>query len=234
MPRTARLAPGGIIHHVLNRGVGKTRLFRSQKDYAAFQRCLIDAQQIVPMRVLGYCIMPNHWHLLLWPQEDGELARFMMWLTNTHVRRWLTAHEQVGSGHLYQGRYKSFAMQDDGHFWTVDRYIARNALRAKMVERAQDWPWSSVGQSSLAADLQVPLAPPPEPRRADWLEWVNRPQTADEEAAIVQCIRQDRPYGEERWKRRTMKSLGWSEPKRPGRPRTQRGEREAKSAAVPV
>ena len=136
MPRTARLAPGGIIHRVLSRGVGKTKLFGSQKDYAAFQRCLIEAQQIVPMRVLGYCIMPNHWHLLLWPQEDGELARRMMWLTNTHMRRWLTAHQQVGSGHLYQGRYKSFAMQDDEHFWTVDRYIARNAVRAKMVELA--------------------------------------------------------------------------------------------------
>jgi putative transposase len=93
MPRTARIAPGGIIHHVLNRGVGKTRLFRSRKDHEAFQRCLLQTLDAVPMRILGYCVMPTHWHLLLWPRKDGELARFMMRLTNMHVRRWLTAHD---------------------------------------------------------------------------------------------------------------------------------------------
>ena len=87
----------------------------------------------MPMRVLGYCVMPNHWHPMLWPAKDGELARFMMRLTNTHVRRWLTAPDPIGSGHLYQGRYKSFAMQDDDHLATVARYIERNARRANLV-----------------------------------------------------------------------------------------------------
>jgi REP element-mobilizing transposase RayT len=96
MPRTARIAPGGIIYHVLNRGVGRTTLFRSRKDYQAFQRCMIQTLEAVPMRILGYCIMPNHFHLILWPKKDGDLARFMMRLTNMHVRRWLTFHEQVG------------------------------------------------------------------------------------------------------------------------------------------
>ena len=151
MPRKSRVAPGGFIYHVLNRGVGKTKLFRSRKDYEAFQRCLIHTSQNAPMRVLGYCVMPNHWHLLLWPAKHGDLARFMMRLTNTHVRRWLTAHQQVGSGHLYQGRYKSFAVQDDDHLTTVDRYVQRNALRANLVARAEQWPWSGVGQSQLSA-----------------------------------------------------------------------------------
>src|SRR5579862_3752482 len=187
MPRTARLAPGGIIYHVLNRGVGQTKLFRSRKDYLAFQVCLTQALERTPLRLLGYCVMPTHWHLLLWPSEDGELARFMMWLTNTHVRRWLTAHGQVGSGHLYQGRFKSFAMQNDDHLHTVDRYISRNALRANLVDRAEDWPWSGVGQGQLPAEYQLPLSAPPHPRRADWLDWVNQPQTAAEEAAIRRC-----------------------------------------------
>jgi putative transposase len=65
MPRTARIAPGGIVYHVLNRGVGRGKLFRTRKDYEAFLRCLLEAQEKVPMRVLGYCVMPNHWHLLL-------------------------------------------------------------------------------------------------------------------------------------------------------------------------
>ncbi len=230
MPRTARIAPGGLIYHVLNRGVGRTKLFATRKDYQAFQRCLIDTLAQEPMRVLGYCVMPNHWHLLLWPQREGELAAFMMRLTNTHVRRWLTAHKQVGSGHLYQGRYKSFAMQDDAHFSTVERYVARNAVRADLVKRAEQWPWSSVGQDVLDPELRVPLAPGPLKRRGDWLEWVNQPQTPAEQEAIRRCIRQSRPFGDDRWLKRTMVRLGWSEPGKPGRP----SKRPAKPGAVPV
>jgi putative transposase len=171
------------------------------------------------MRVLGYCVMPNHWHLLLWPQEDGELAHFMMRLTNMHVRRWLTAHGQVGRGHLYQGRYKSFAMQDDDHLSTVLRYVERNAVRANLVARAQDWPWSGVGQSALPAELRLAIHSGPIPRRGDWMEWLNAPRTAAEEQLIRQCLTQGRPYGTPRWIERMMTPLGWREPIRPGRPR---------------
>ena len=230
MPRIARIAPGGIIHHVLNRGVGKSKLFRTRKDYEAFQRCLIETCEIVPMRVLGYCVMPNHWHLLLWPRKDGDLARFMMRLTNTHVRRWLTAHDQVGTGHLYQGRYKSFAVQDDAHFSTVDRYIQRNALRTRQADRAEQWPWSAAGQTTLPPELQVELTKSPIARRDDWLEWVNAPQTPAEEEAIRGCIRQGRPFGSDPWMKRTMTRLGWREPAPRGRPRKQKDKRQKVSA----
>jgi putative transposase len=222
MPRIARIAPGGIIYHVLNRAVGGSRLFASRKDHEAFQRCLTQTLAAVPVRVLGYCVMPNHWHLLLWPRQDGELARFMMRLTNMHVRRWLTAHGQVGSGHLYQGRYKSFAIQNDQHLAIVDRYIARNALRAKLVQRAELWPWGGIGQWQLGDALRVPLCDWPIPRRGDWIDWVNLPQTAAEEEAIGRCIKQGRPYGSERWIGGTMKRLGWREPGKAGRPRKAR------------
>jgi putative transposase len=222
MPRTARIAPGEIIYHVLNRGVARTRLFRSRKDYEAFQRCLIEAREKVPLRILGYCVMPNHWHLLLWPAADGELAKFMMQLTNTHVRRWLTAHDQVGTGHLYQGRYKSFATQSDEHLSTVDRYIARNALRAKLAARAELWPWSAIGQSLLPEELRVPLSATPVKRRDDWISWVNKPQTTAEEAAIRRSIKESRPFGDDQWLKQTMQHLGWREPARPGRRRKQK------------
>ena len=171
------------------------------------------------MRVLGYCVMPTHWHLLLWPRKDGDLARFMMVLTNTHVRRWLTAHDQVGSGHLYQGRYKSFALQDDDHLSTVARYVERNALRAKLVTRAELWPWCGVGQDVLAEGLRVGLTPWPIARRRDWIEWLNLPQTSAEEEAVRTCIRQNRPYGEKKWMEQKMQKLGWQEPAKAGRPR---------------
>ena len=215
---------------MLNRGAGKTKLFQTRKDHVAFQHCLIEALERNPIRLIGYCVMPTHWHLLLWPRRDGELAAFMMWLTNTHVRRWLSAHGQVGRGHLYQGRYRNFAVKSDEHLSTVDRYIARNAVRAKLAGRAELWPWSAVGQGQLEAELRVPLAPGPVKRRQDWLKWVNQPQTAAEEAAMRRCIRQSRPFGDDRWLSRTMRQLGWTEPRPPGRPRKQ----VLKSGAVPV
>src|SRR6185437_14936319 len=176
MPRTARIAPGGIIYHVLNRGVGKSTLFRSRRDFEAFQRCLVRTLDVAPMRVLAYCVMSNHWHLVLWPRNDGELAKFMLRLTITHARRWLIHRQQVGTGHLYQGRYKSFATQDGPHLSTVCRYVERNALRAGLVKSSGDWPWSSGGQAQLPAELQVVLEKHPAMSRADWRAWVDRPQ----------------------------------------------------------
>lgn len=125
MPRSARKAPGGVVFHALNRGVGRRTLFHKDQDYAAFERILERALSIVPVRLLAYCLMPNHWHLLLWPRRDGELAAFMQRLTTTHVRRWHRHRHTDGRGHLYQGTYKSFPVQEDAHFLTVARYVER-------------------------------------------------------------------------------------------------------------
>ncbi len=145
MPRTGRVAAGGIIYHVLNRGNGRRKLFRKEADYRAFVDLLGEAVARVPMRVLGFCLMPNHWHLILWPHDDGDLSRFMRWLSNTHVRRYHQHYHSYGQGHIYQGRFKSFPVKDDGHLLTVLRYVEANPLRAKMVKRAEDWWWSSLG-----------------------------------------------------------------------------------------
>jgi putative transposase len=208
-----------LVYHVLNRGVGRMKLFRSDRDYAAFMRALIDTLEIVPMRVLFFCIMPNHWHLVLWPERNGELARFMMRLTITHVRRWLEYRGLVGTGHVYQGRYKSFAVEADDHLLRLGRYVERNPLRARLVQRAQDWKYSSLGQAALAAKLRVPLCPCPVDLPAHWITLVNRPQSAVEEEAMRRSIAQDRPLGGERWMNQTMRRLGWREPLKRGRPR---------------
>jgi putative transposase len=219
MPRSARIAPGGVVYHVLNRGVGRMTLFRSKRDYTAFIQSMIDSLAASPMRIIAYCIMPNHWHLMVWPQKDHDLAKFMMRLTITHVRRWVEYRRVVGTGHVYQGRYKSFAMQSDEHLTNVARYVERNALRAGLAKRAELWPYSSIGQELLEPALRVPLSDWPVPRRADWMQWVNRPQTPGEEEAIRRCIMQNRPYGSDAWVRRAMTKLGWREPLARGRPR---------------
>ena len=116
-----------MVFHVLNRGVARMQLFEKPADYQAFEQVLRDALDPSPMRICAYAVMPNHWHLLLWPQCDGELAMFMQRLTITHVRRWQEHRGYAGLGHVYQGRYKSFPVQSDDHFWAVARYVERNA-----------------------------------------------------------------------------------------------------------
>ena len=131
MPRTARASAGGYCYHVLNRGNARQEVFHKNADYEAFRRLMIEASARLPMRVVGYCLMPNHFHLVLWPHEDGDLSRFMQWLLTSHVRRY---HRHYGgSGHVWQGRFKSPVIEADEHLLTVMRYVEANPLRASMV-----------------------------------------------------------------------------------------------------
>src|ERR1051325_2400699 len=165
MPRGRRNACGGVIYHVLNRAVARIKIFRSQGDYLAFERTLEEAHRRLAVPILAYCVMPTHWHLVLYPKRDGDLSEFMYWLTLTHVQRWRTSHDTIGDGPLYQGRFKSFAIQDDSHLLTVLRYVERNPLRARLVRRAEEWKWSSLhrrvdgtveGSGEHTAELQSP------------------------------------------------------------------------------
>ena len=136
MPRNPRASQGGYCYHVLNRGNGRQTLFHKNGDFAAFVTLLRQAGERVPMRLLAYCLMPNHFHLALWPRGDGDLSDYMGWLLTAHVRRY---HQHYhGSGHVYQGRFRSFPIQEDDHLLTVLRYIERNPVRAALVQQAQD------------------------------------------------------------------------------------------------
>src|SRR5438128_247415 len=134
MPRTARAAVGGYCYHVINRGNARAEVFHHADDYHRFVGLLRSACVQVPMRVLAYCLMPNHFHLVLWPPGDDDLAAWMQWLLTTQVRRYRRRYG--GSGHVWQGRFKAFPIQEDEHLLTVIRYVERNPLRASMVARA--------------------------------------------------------------------------------------------------
>jgi REP-associated tyrosine transposase len=210
MGRPLRASVGGYIYHALNRGNGRGTIFHKQADYQAFERVLCEAQEHVPgLRLLAYCLMPNHWHLVLWPTADGELSDFLHWLTLTHTQRWHVHCGNVGGGHLYQGRFKSFPMQNDEHFLTVCRYVERNALRAGLVKRAQDWRWGSLSRRLRGAEPERPiLSRGPLPWPSDWLRWVNAVQSEGELAAIRRCAERGQPYGGQIWTKRTAGRLG--------------------------
>jgi putative transposase len=185
MPRTARAADGGIIYHVLNRGNGRMGIFRKPGDYQAFVELLIVAKVRAKVELFGFCLMPNHWHLVLRPKEDSDLAAYLSWLSNTHVKRY-RAHYRRTSGHLYQGRYKSFPVEEEHYFLRLMRYVEANPLRAKLVERAQDWEWSSAGcGSELSAKM---LDAWPVDRPSSWLSMVNRPLPESEAKRLKESL----------------------------------------------
>lgn len=218
MNRRPRFGSGNFIYHVLNRAVGRATIFSLEGDYLAFERVIEEARQQVPVRLLSYTIMPNHWHLILWPKEDGDLSEFMRWLTATHTQRWHTAHGTSGTGPLYQGRFKSFPVQGDEHFYTVTRYVERNALRANLVTRAEAWRWSSLWQVSQER-TDVTLHHWPLERPETWIAFVNQPQTEAELAALRIAVRRGTPFGATQWQQRTAKRLGIESSLRPvGRP----------------
>jgi putative transposase len=213
-----------MIFHVINRGVGRRCIFEKKEDYAAFERVLAHALKAEPVDLLSYCLMPNHWHLLLRPGHDEQLGKFMQRLTMTHTRRWQEHYNQVGVGHLYQGRFKSFPVQGNGHFLTVARYIERNALRSGLVERAEFWRWSSLWRRMVpavdATMASLTLAPWPVESAVDWLTWVNEPQGAKELEALRLSLNKGKPFGDEPWQASVTARLGLeSSHRRTGRPR---------------
>ena len=202
----------------MNRGVRRLRLFDGVGDYLAFLRTLAEAQQQIELRVLAYCVMPNHFHLVVWPHEDGVLPRFMRLFTGTHGKRWHGWRKSTGTGSVYQGRYRAFPVQTDDHFLTVCRYVERNPLRAGLVRRAEDWPWSSLAarcRNRHIVELTTwPVLPP-----SHWLSVVNGDESAGDVAAIRAAAQRRVPFGDAPWREQTAHRLGLTAGLRPpGRP----------------
>ncbi len=220
MPRQPRNALGGQVYHVLNRANARVQIFDNNEDYQLLESVLEEAVEKFEMRLLAYCIMPNHWHLVLYPHKDGDLSEFMKWLTNTHTKRWHALKKTTGEGHLYQGRFKSFIVQNDRYFLTLIRYVERNAKKANLVKRAENWKWSSVWRRESGTVKQKKfLSSWPVPEPEDYLLLLDEPQTHEEET-IEKSIQRDRPYGEEGWVSGIVKKLGLQSTMRPrGRPK---------------
>ena len=168
--------------------------------------------------------MPNHWHLVVWPVGDGDLSEYIRWLTVTHTQRWHAAHRTSGTGALYQGRFKSFPVQEDEHFLTVCRYVERNALRARLAGQAEAWRWGSLWHRGVR-NRHVTLDEWPIPRPRTWRELVNRPHTDAELEALRRSVVRGAPFGAPDWQQRTASDLGLESTLRPrGRPRKPRSE----------
>lgn len=229
MPRRPRIATGGYVYHVLNRGVGRMALFHDDADYLAFLRILAKAGEDRPgIGLLAYCLMPNHWHMVLKPSQDGQLSDFMRWLTVTHTQRWHAHRQSAGSGPVYQGRFKSFPVQEDNHCLMLLRYVERNALSAGLAAHAQDWRWGSLWQREqvkrnagvLDSGTWPMLASWPVDRPRRWVEMVNRPLSDAQADAVKRSLHRSAPLGDAAWMTHTARTLSLESTLRPrGRPR---------------
>jgi putative transposase len=207
---------------VFNRGNQKARLFHCAADYGAFIDYMREAQERIELPLLAVCLMPNHLHLVVRPRRDGDLASWISWLFTTHVRR---HHRNYGTtGRLWQGRFKTSLIQQDHHLLAVLRYVERNALRSKLVARAEDWRWGSLmWRDSDAPPLALTPSPVELPRW--WKEFVNQPMTEAELLAVRECVNRQRPFGSPDWVEASAKRDGLEQTLAPiGRPRRKRRE----------
>ena len=199
MVRLARIVIPGVAHHVTQRGNRKQEVFFSGADYAAYRALVAEACAASGVRCLAWCLMPNHVHLILLPQTEDGLRAALADAHRRYSRRINAAHGWTG--YLFQGRFASYPM-DDAHLMTAIRYVELNPVKAKLVARAEDWPWSSArahvsGESDGLTDLGGLAAV-----HRNWRAMLRHgleagDLSADAEAAIEAHQRSGRPLGGE-------------------------------------
>ncbi|HAS84760.1 MAG TPA: hypothetical protein DCS23_01650 [Candidatus Yonathbacteria bacterium] len=221
MPRNARVDVGGEIYHVINRANGRLQIFDKDADYELFEQLLLDTKELFDMRILAYELMPNHWHLVLHPKNDGDLGAFMHRLSNAHTRKVHALTNTNGSGHLYQGRYKSFLVDSENYLLAVIKYIERNALRAKLVRNCEDWQWGGAWRRIYGTPEQKKfLDKIPTELPNDYIKWVNTADKVDDLKMIRTSVNKSIPYGRDKWvDKMVLKYHLESTLKSPGRPK---------------
>ncbi|PIR46303.1 MAG: hypothetical protein COV07_04360 [Candidatus Vogelbacteria bacterium CG10_big_fil_rev_8_21_14_0_10_45_14] len=225
MGRALRVDNADQIYHVINRSNGRIKIFHKQKDYLAFENIMADALELFKIRLYSFEIMPNHWHLVISPEVDGEMSRFVGWLTLTHTQRYHAHKGTTGNGHLYQGRYKSFIVEKESYFYTLCRYVERNAVRAGLVRKATDWRWGSAWVrkfGTLKQKKMLTVCPDGLPDNYD--DSLNESDESDNSKTELETIRRSvnkgNPLGKREWVAQVVARFGLISTTRPrGRPR---------------
>jgi putative transposase len=225
MPRHRRVTPAGYVQHVLNRGNEKATIFHKPADYEAFLSILADGLGRCALRLLAFCLMRNHFHLVLLPGGDTEIPAYMHWTMSVHVRRYRLHTKSESRGHIYQDRYKGFLIQDTAHLLTVIRYVEANAARASLVTRAENWPWSSACRTRTE-DGRLLTSDWPCPRPENWSEILNAPLSPDVLQQLRESSNRGAPYGSQAWIDQTVREFQLESTVRPSR-RPTRVEQQA-------
>ncbi len=216
MPRIVRGLADGQFYHIINRGNCRQEVFLKREDYAAFADLMKESVLKHNVGIYSWCLMPNHFHLLVKPEKAEALSAWMQWFMTSHVRRYHKHYRT--SGHVWQGRFKSFIVQDDAHLLTVARYIEGNPVRWGLVATAIDWEWSSHRTRTNrmgGIEKELPLSLP-----VDWTLYVDQPLTDAELEKLRKSVNRQAPYGKAGWQGQMARTLGLAATLNPrGRPR---------------
>lgn len=181
MPRTARKLADRAYYHIINRGNNKQTIFRTRLDFLVFLALLKEAKRRYPLSLLGFCLMPNHFHLVIYAREAEHVRAFIHWAMTCFAHYY---HEKnKTSGHLWQGRFKSFLIEQEEYLIIALRYVENNPVRAGMVRSSRDWEWSSIKHHCLRSYDEF-IDPPPFTVPNDWPDLVDMPLTLKEFEAI--------------------------------------------------
>ena len=178
MARSLRNIAPFCFHHVCNRGVRKRTIFLKDGDYKAFIKVLADAGEKTGIRVIAFCLMPNHFHIVMQPTADVSVSTYIHWVTSTHVRRYHKHYDQVGFGHLYKDRFRNTICAEARNLLSVIRYVEANPLKAGLVKSAADWRWSSLwlrehgDPDGLLLDCPFPLP-------FNWVQYIDTTTVVD-------------------------------------------------------
>jgi putative transposase len=198
MPRRARRFVDGLPYHVLNRGNRRQTIFSKTSDYEIFLTTLADALEQIRLAILAYVVMPNHFHLVLWPQQGSDISKFMGRFMNAHIRRYHRFGELWGTGHLYQGRFKAFPIQSNHHLLTVLRYVEANPLRAGLVPRAEAWGWSSLTRETCLDGRRL-VTSSPLVKPTAWTSIVNERLPLETYESVRAAAQRQIPFGDPDW-----------------------------------
>jgi len=221
MARQPRVDITGEVYHVINRANARWRIFKTTKDYAAVIDSLEEIKETLPLDIFSFCIMPNHWHFIVRPGHNGGMGKFFGKFTQKVTQRWHAAHHTIGSGHLFQGRFKSFLVEQDSYFIQLMKYVEGNALRAKLVKKAEEWQWSSLFlRNNVPERSNKILSPWPVDIPYNYQKLVNQPLPKPQLESIRHSVIRSKPFGEIPWVEKVINKYDLQHTIRPeGRPR---------------
>ena len=205
MARMARAVAPGVPHHVTQRGNRRQKVFFDENDYALYKALLAEGCKAAGVEVWAYCLMPNHVHMIMVPRDrDGLRAA----LSEAHRRYSRTVNGRQGwTGYLWQGRFASFAM-DEAHLYACARYVEQNPVRARLVERARDWRWSSARAHLAGRDDGLVRVKPLLDKVEDWRTFLGEKLTGEELETIRAGERSGRPRGSPQFVKQLERRLG--------------------------
>ncbi len=192
MTRPRRYTPPDSVLHLVNRGNDRKPLFEADREYEEFLTLVAAIKERCPMRLIAYCLMPNHWHMVVWPEPGQSVSAFCHRLCTMHAIRHRRDTGTIGYGHLYQHRYHSFAVESERQYFAVMRYVEANAARSGLVGQAEHWRWSSlVERCGVERGL---LSPGPLPLPDEWPALVNQSLPPDMLEETRARFHRTRPY----------------------------------------